>query len=326
LTEVSEAAAAVLLPYFLEGRAKSGLSSRVKHIPASMPKFPAAVQWLLQSFATEAVIAVSYQKLFTARQSVEEDEKQFAGRLTQYAAEAESVFYEDALISAFVDGLQPYASNTVRGQVTTTMTFAEIQLVAEQTGTASRALTSLTKASPRLGNPGFNSLRSHPVVAATAESYQRDSEMYSDRSPMMPYPQELLAQAEYLHDAEVRSDHSGENSISSFPSSISAPTRDWVSAAGSQYSLQIPKDAVNAVEYRGRSCRLCFKPTHLLMDCPLLGTEIRQMAQQQRDHKSREPPVRREFTAFPRSFTRPPISPRLVEPRTAPVVDNPVID
>jgi hypothetical protein len=31
---------------------------------------------------------------------------------------------------------------------------------------------------------------------------------------MMPYPQELVAQAEYLHDAEVRSDHSGANSIS----------------------------------------------------------------------------------------------------------------
>jgi hypothetical protein len=82
LNEVYEAAAAVLLPYFLEGRAKSGLSSRMKHIPAFMAKFPAAVQWLFQSFATEAVIAASYQKIFTARQSVEEDEKQFASRLT----------------------------------------------------------------------------------------------------------------------------------------------------------------------------------------------------------------------------------------------------
>jgi hypothetical protein len=126
----------------------------MRNIPASM-KFPAVVQWLLQSFATEAVIAASYQKVFTARQYVEEDEKQFASRLTQYSAEAGSVFSEDALISAFVDGLQPYASNTVRGQVTTTMTCAEVQLLSEQTGTASRALTSLTNASPRLGNPGF---------------------------------------------------------------------------------------------------------------------------------------------------------------------------
>jgi hypothetical protein len=150
LNEVSEAATAVLLPYFLEGRANSGLSSRMKHIPASMPKFPAAVQWLLQYFATEAIIAASYQKVFIARQSVEEDEKQFASRLTQYAAEAGSVFSEDSLISAFVDGLQPYASNTVRGEVTTTMTFAEVQLLAEQGGTASRALPPLAKASPRL--------------------------------------------------------------------------------------------------------------------------------------------------------------------------------
>jgi hypothetical protein len=117
-----------------------------------------------------------------------------------------------------------------------------------------------------------------------------------------------VTQAEYLHDAEVRSDHSGDNSISSFPSSISAPTRNWVSAAGSQYSPPIPKDAVNSVDYRGRSCHLCFNPAHFLMDCPLLGTEIRQMAQQQRDQKSLEPPIRREFTAFPSSFTRPPIS------------------
>jgi hypothetical protein len=31
-----------------------------------------------------------------------------------------------------VDGLHPYASNTVRGQVTPTMMFAEVQLLAEQ--------------------------------------------------------------------------------------------------------------------------------------------------------------------------------------------------
>jgi hypothetical protein len=136
----------------------------------------------------------------------------------------------------------------------------------------------------------------------------------------------LVANAEYLHDAEVRSDHSANNSISSFLSSISAPTRDWVSAAGSQYSQPIPKDAVNAVDYRGRSCHLCFDPSHFLMYCPLLGTEIFQLSQQQRDQKSRDPPARREFSAYPRSVARPPISPRLENPRTAPVAVNPLIE
>jgi hypothetical protein len=143
---------------------------------------------------------------------------------------------------------------------------------------------------------------------------------------MMPHTQELVANAEYLHDAEVRSDHSANNSISSFPSSISAQIGDWVSAAGSRYSLQIPKDAVNSVDHRGRSCHLCFNPAQFRMDCTLLGTEIRQLAQQQRDQKSRDPPARRKFCAYPSSVARPPISPRLADPRTVPVVVNPVIE
>jgi hypothetical protein len=62
LNAIGEAAAVLILPYFLEGRAKAGLTSRLKHVTAPMPKFPAAVQWLLQSFATETVIAAAYQK------------------------------------------------------------------------------------------------------------------------------------------------------------------------------------------------------------------------------------------------------------------------
>jgi hypothetical protein len=142
----------------------------------------------------------------------------------------------------------------------------------------------------------------------------------------MLYTQELVDHAEYLHNAEVRSDHSANNPISSFPSSISAPNRDWVSTAGSQYSRPIPKEAVNAVEYCGRSCHLCFNPAHFLMDCPLLGTEIRHLAQQQRDQKSRDPPARREFSAHRRSVARPPSSPLLADPRNAPVVVNPVME
>jgi hypothetical protein len=136
----------------------------------------------------------------------------------------------------------------------------------------------------------------------------------------------LVAHSEYLHDAEVRSDHSANNSISSFPSSISAPTKDWVSAAGSQYLLQIPKDAVNAVDFRGRSFHLCFNPAHFLMDCPLMGTENLQLAQHEPDQKSRDPPACWEFPAFTRSAARPPVSPRFANTRTAPVVDNPVIE
>jgi Retrotransposon gag protein len=118
LNLIIEGMTVLILPYFLEGRAKSGLSSRLKQAASSLPKFPVALQWLLHSFATEAVIAAACQKLFSANQMPEEDAKTYANRLTRNAAKAGSVFTEDALMSTFVDGLHPYEGNMVRGQVT----------------------------------------------------------------------------------------------------------------------------------------------------------------------------------------------------------------
>jgi hypothetical protein len=79
------------------------------------------VQWLLQSYATEPTISASCQRVITAKQKIDEDEEQFATRQIRYAADAGSVFTEDALIAAYVDGLLPFASNTVRGHVSATM-------------------------------------------------------------------------------------------------------------------------------------------------------------------------------------------------------------
>jgi hypothetical protein len=224
----------------------------------------------MQSFTIVEFIAASFQKVFTARQSAEKDEKQFLAGWPSMPLKGKRFLRGFAYFGVFWWPAAVYEQD---------------------------------KASTRLGNPGFHSLRSRPVVAATAKSYQRDAKMYSDQSPRMPYTQELVTYAEYLNDVEVRSDHTGNNSISSFPSSISAPTRDWVSAAGSQYSLKIPKKAVNVVEYRDLRCLLCFNPALFL-----LGMEIRQLAQQQRDQKSRDPLARREFPAFTRSAALPPIS------------------
>ena len=71
-----------------------------------------------------------------SKQLPEQTETVFANRINRFEAEAESVFSEDALISAYVDGLQSYASNMVRSQVTPTMTFVEAQNLAVQVGVA----------------------------------------------------------------------------------------------------------------------------------------------------------------------------------------------
>jgi hypothetical protein len=187
----------------------------MKQIPSLMPRYPAAVQWLLQSYATEPTISAAFQRVLTSRQTLGEDEEQFASRLTRYAADAGSAFAEDALITAYVDGFLPFASNTVRGHVSATMTFAEVQLLAEQAVKASRALDGV-KAEIRPLNAGISSVRPRPIVAAAADSYRRDAELCSDRGPVQAMPEGLVAALEYTYGGEVP-EHSDSISTSSGP-------------------------------------------------------------------------------------------------------------
>jgi hypothetical protein len=200
LNEINEGVAVLILPYFLEGRAKAGLASRLKQVAASMLKFPATVQWLLQSHATETILAAACQKVFTARKLPEEDEKAFANRLSRNAAEAGSVLSEDTLTSAFVHGLQSYTSNMVRGLVTPAMTFAEVQILTEQVGTAGRALTGSGRPS-RAAGLGVIPVRPRQVAATVAESIQSSTTGVSG-IPVETQSPILVAAADYPPHAE----------------------------------------------------------------------------------------------------------------------------
>jgi hypothetical protein len=50
VSHLSEGAAALVLPNFLSGRAKSGVVTRLIQIPESIPEYQAVVQWLLRRF------------------------------------------------------------------------------------------------------------------------------------------------------------------------------------------------------------------------------------------------------------------------------------
>jgi hypothetical protein len=185
LNGISEGVLVVILPYFLEGRAKTGIYSRLKQVPSSTPRYQATVQWLHQSFATEPVIAASYQKVFTAKQSVDKDEKSFAGRLNELAAEALSVLKEDSLISAYVDGLLPFTSNMVRSQITTTMTFAEVQILSEQVGEAGKSLSAMSRATMKVNIPGILPLLPKYAVTASTEYTAEKGISFRDQRPML---------------------------------------------------------------------------------------------------------------------------------------------
>jgi hypothetical protein len=141
------------------------------------------------------------------------------------------------LITAYVDGLLPFASNTLKGHITATMTFAETQLLAEQAGKASRALAGVrTRILPL--NASISSMRPSPSFAATADSYRRDTEMFSDSGLIQAIPDGLVAALEYPEDGEVP-EHSDSINMSSGPSAVSIPSRGWTRVAGSRCSARM---------------------------------------------------------------------------------------
>jgi hypothetical protein len=132
--------------------------------------------------------------------------------------------------------------------------------------------------------------------------------------------------AGYTPLREDNSDISAAESATYVPSSISVPTRGWMSTAGSGH-----EEAAFALDTRGRSCHLCYNPGHLLMDCPLLGAEAKHAAQKQRDQKIRENPAPRSTPSPPMAspthpLTRPPASPRFGEFRRTPAAVHPVVE
>ena len=139
VNRVCEGLAALLLPHALDGDARSGVQAFWKQNGGKVPKYAAAVNYLLESYATEAVIDQTTKAVLTASQAPGENEDVFASRLRRHAAEAGNVFTEDTLISVYIAGLHPYAANTVRGQVNPSTNFAAVRNLAIQAGAAGRA-------------------------------------------------------------------------------------------------------------------------------------------------------------------------------------------
>jgi hypothetical protein len=119
------------------------------------------------------------------------------------------------------------------------------------------------------------------------ESYLRDAEMYYDRMDGNEYTPKLAVGAlNTPHYRGTESELSDTCSVSSVPSSISAPTHSWVSVLGSTRSAPVfeyPRSQeVKAIDYRPRTCNLCFNLGHFIMEFLFLGKEARQLVQENR--------------------------------------------
>jgi hypothetical protein len=102
------------------------------------PKYPVAVAWLLDSYATDAAIDAAANKFLTAKQQSGEGEDAFAARLRRYAAESGNLYKEDALVSSYLAVLASYTANTIGGYVSTRMMFTRVKNLSVQAGLAGR--------------------------------------------------------------------------------------------------------------------------------------------------------------------------------------------
>jgi hypothetical protein len=144
VNRISEGAAYLLIPHFLAGKAKNGVLSRWKQVAPAL-KYPVAIQFLLQSYATPRVISTACQRVMSAKQDPTATEPKFGERLGRYAAEAGNGFNDDLLISVFLEGLQPFAAHSIRSRVTDDMTFTQVHQEAEDAGLAGRAVAAYTR-------------------------------------------------------------------------------------------------------------------------------------------------------------------------------------
>jgi hypothetical protein len=105
-----------------------------------VPRYPVALHFLIQSYATPRVIASTCQQVISARQELNESEAQFGERLGKNAAEAGNVLNEDLLISVFLGHLQPIAAHSIRSHISDDMKFAQVQQKADDAGLAGRSV------------------------------------------------------------------------------------------------------------------------------------------------------------------------------------------
>jgi hypothetical protein len=83
--ELSEAAAARLIPYFLPGASKEGYRAHLYEAPPGFPIYPYMIQYLLETYALDDELDQAYIAVTTAKQAKKETEKDFGCRLHRLA-------------------------------------------------------------------------------------------------------------------------------------------------------------------------------------------------------------------------------------------------
>ena len=263
---VSEAAAARLLPYFLEepvvGDARNNLSLWEDEF---IPLYPRLVAWLLDENATPRVLREAYLSVTSIRQNSDENEQTYGQRLRRAAVRTGGVFTDKQLKNLFVDGLLPAVRPLMTELASPQMTLTALQGLAVNVGETVRPSTqsvakgtgglSAGKAFPR-AKPATRKTKTVSIVDEQADEHDDDDGGYY-----------VSGEDHYLHPdsgdlllAEDGSANMVDDMMSQASSSIAPPSRSWVSGSmppprpGPRYGL---RPAENLPRVNPPACDIC---------------------------------------------------------------------
>jgi hypothetical protein len=112
--ELSEAAVARAILYFLTGAAKEGYLTHLNEAPSSIPTYPYMIQYLLETFTVDEEVARAYMAVTTAKQAENEGERAFGRRLHRLAIKAGNDIYKWDLTTIYVKGLLQFVQAVLR--------------------------------------------------------------------------------------------------------------------------------------------------------------------------------------------------------------------
>jgi hypothetical protein len=175
--ELSQAAAARLIPYFLTRAAKEGYHAHLDEAPQGFYTYTYMIQYLLETCALDDELAQAYIAVTTAKQAEKETEKAFGRRLHRLAIRAGNVIDKQDLTTIYVEGLPTFVQAGLRMHLTPRMTFEAVQMLAHNLGVSLRQAVAqpLTSSLVSKQPSGVKSLRPRPGSVLAIESQESRS-------------------------------------------------------------------------------------------------------------------------------------------------------
>lgn len=309
---VHEGAAIWLFRFFLDDPVRSDVESMLEgdNNPSGatqqemLRSYPEVVNYLLETYATDEVLAQAYYDLVSARQGYAQAEDEFAHKLKTQSIRCGNIFNDTRLKAIFVEGLLPTIRASVRHHSSThpRVSYRELTKFAAGLGDAQRGGKKLSKTPS--GEKYYAKRREDPKEKKrTSVMAIQDSSSDEELAWDEPCEEQVLALQQTPQ-------------MASPPSVPTTPTT--TTAATARSTPRLPPRSATEYPPRGQPCRICLSTRTPC--CEGLPADLRAKLLAQREanfaQRKAEGYYNRRFTGktVPRASRPPPGTPAPTAP------------